>query len=778
MKSIRNHCAHSLMHMGKLLTLLIIACLMPAIAAAQMVPAPAAEPVTVEMPENLTQAEVRDLIARLSDDQVRELIIRELDRKAVAEDANSEAAAYFEQLNLGIHAALDAFARMFDTREQLHDLPTMIGRQISDNGRISSAYLWFQFFGLIVAGFAAERLARRLLEKSGPKPDGKLPLGRRFDLACYGAGLGLVELGAFAIGAFVFIEVSGYNTENANTLWYEVAWCLVFIKLVLLAVRQVAAPSNPDTRLAPISNAVATQALAWMLVLASVLILPQPILTVGANFGATEETLLLVRLLMGVLFIGLLIVLIFRLRDYGKQLIAGDDDSGFIRQSLGRIWWMLAIVYVIVIWLMTIGKRAATGESSLVPGLGSLLLFVLIPYFDMGLKWLITRFFEESNDETADEPADEAEAAAADEPAVETAAAPGADPTPDDTAPEYIATTLGYARILMVLALLAIFVRLWNIDIEALAAQLVGDRFARALFDISLTVLLAWALWGVIRISIERKLVSEKGPEGDTEEAEAGGLGGTRTETILPLIRIFIKITLIVMTVMVCLSALGVNIGPLLAGAGVVGIAIGFGAQTLVRDIVSGFFYLMDDAFRIGEYVVIDQIRGTVEKISVRSFQLRHHDGPVHTVPYGEIRTLTNYSRDWAIMKCEIRVPFETDIEKVRKLIKKIGIAMMEDPQWGPLMLGPVKSQGVNRMDDSALIIRFKFTALPGQQYLIRREAFTRIQRAFEQEGIQFAPRRVLVEATTPQEAVKAAAGVLDQEVEGGNAPKNNQSDQ
>ena len=202
----------------------------------------------------------------------------------------------------------------------------------------------------------------------------------------------------------------------------------------------------------------------------------------------------------------------------------------------------------------------------------------------------------------------------------------------------------------------------------------------------------------------------------------------------------------------------------MIAGAGVIGIAIGFGAQTLVRDIVSGFFYLLDDAFRIGEYVVVDQIRGAVEKISIRSFQLRHHNGPVHTVPYGEIRTLTNWSRDWAIMKFELRVPFETDINMVRKMIKQIGLDIADDPELGPTLLAPLKSQGVNRIDDSALIIRCKFTAIPGHQFMIRREAFTRIQRAFEEKGIQFAPRRVLVEATTHEEAVKAAAGVLDQE--------------
>jgi small-conductance mechanosensitive channel len=291
---------------------------------------------------------------------------------------------------------------------------------------------------------------------------------------------------------------------------------------------------------------------------------------------------------------------------------------------------------------------------------------------------------------------------------------------------------------------------------------------------------LIWAIWGVFRIAIERKISDEQttldadGKSGGS--GDGGGLGGTRLETVLPILRIFVKITMIVMAVMLSFSALGVDIGPLIAGAGVIGIAIGFGAQTLVRDIVSGLFFLMDDAFRVGEYVVIDQIKGTVEKISIRSFQLRHHNGPVHTIPYGEIRTLTNWSRDWAIMKFELRVPYETDIDKVRKIIKTLGKEMMEDPVFGANMLEPLKSQGVNRMDDSALIIRCKFTAVPGQQFLIRREAFTRIQRAFEKDGIHFAPRRVLVESVSPANVAAAAAGVLDQELPPGG--KGGSSDQ
>ncbi len=403
----------------------------------------------------------------------------------------------------------------------------------------------------------------------------------------------------------------------------------------------------------------------------------------------------------------------------------------------------------------------------MVPGLGSLILFASIPYVDIGLRWLVARYFEKPGGKEQAGAASAIEEPVSDIPE-ESESDDRSEAEPIDTEPGYIATALRYARVLFALALLTIFVNLWNIDLEAMTGQLVGERFAAALFDISLTVLLTWAVWGVIRITFERRLADEKslGEEADDSASDGGGMGGTRLGTVLPLIRVFIQITLIVMAVMLSLSALGVDIGPLIAGAGVIGIAVGFGAQSLVRDIVSGLFFLLDDAFRVGEYVEIGKIRGTVERISVRSFQLRHHKGAIHTIPYGEIAHLTNYSRDWAIMKFELRVPFETDINMLRKIIKKVGAEMMEDPVLGPDLLEPMKSQGVNRMDDSALIIRCKFTAIPGKQFTIRREAFTRIQKAFEEKGIKFAPRRVLVESVPPATATAAAAaaGSMDQE--------------
>jgi small-conductance mechanosensitive channel len=802
-----------------------------------MIPGSSSEPTAtaVEIPEHLTQEQVRDLIARLSDDQVRELIISQLDKLAAEQNQAGDSANYINHLQDGFDVARSTLLRAFSADHEIFILPTSIWQQMTGNGQISGWYILFQLVGLLAVGWTARLLTRRLLVKASTKSvGGVLSLGKRFDLACYGAFMGTLELAAFAAGAYLFIKITGQQTPMAQIFWYQVIWCLVLIKLVMLAVRQVVSLDNPDTCLVSVPDRVTRQILGWTMILTASLILPRPLISLVVDFGASVETELLLAIVFGGVFIILLIALTIRLRHYGAELIAGkDSESGRIRQAFARNWWLLAIAYLLLIWFMALGKRAATGESSLIPGLTSIFLFVLIPYFDMALKWLITRYFEDKDEDeetpSADTAADEEippedivadeEVPLADSAAdVDTAAsvpataviveptvsedtvaitqevAPGyaaaaivepADSevivvaTSPDSAPVYIAIALRYARVLMVVLILGIFMRLWEIDIKAISGQLLGPRFADALFDIGITVLLTWALWGVIRISIERKLDTGKTPGEEEEEAEAGGLGGTRVETVLPLIRIFIKITLIVMAVLISLSSLGVNIGPLIAGAGVVGIAIGFGAQTLVRDIVSGFFYLIDDAFRIGEYVVIGEIRGTVEKISIRSFQLRHHNGPVHTVPYGEITSLTNWSRDWSIMKFELRIAFETDIDMVRKIIKQIGIDMYEDPQFGPLMLAPLKSQGVNRMDDSALIIRCKFTAIPGQQYLIRREAFTRIQRVFEEKGIQFAPRRVLVESATPAGADAAiinaaAATVLDQEEEGKPPPKDN----
>lgn len=291
-------------------------------------------------------------------------------------------------------------------------------------------------------------------------------------------------------------------------------------------------------------------------------------------------------------------------------------------------------------------------------------------------------------------------------------------------------------------------------------SSLLGQRFVDAALSVGVTMLVATAAWQAISIAISRKLgngVRETDdPTRDAEEA--GGLVATRTETLLPLVRTFLWFTLIAIVGMMALSNLGVDIGPLLAGAGVVGLAIGFGAQTLVRDIVAGIFFLIDDAFRVGEYIEFGETRGEVEKISIRSLILRHHRGAIHVVPFGELKSITNYNRDWSIFKMEFGVPYETDIEKVRKIIKNIGLELLKDPEYGPKFLEPLKSQGVIAFGNSALTVRLKFKCRPREQFVLRRIVHQRIKQAFDENGISFAYPRVVVEGSSPTLAAAAAA--------------------
>jgi small-conductance mechanosensitive channel len=193
------------------------------------------------------------------------------------------------------------------------------------------------------------------------------------------------------------------------------------------------------------------------------------------------------------------------------------------------------------------------------------------------------------------------------------------------------------------------------------------------------------------------------------------------------------------MTVMLVLSGLGVNIGPLLAGAGVLGLAIGFGAQTLVKDILTGVFFLMDDAFRIGEYIQSGSYKGTVEAFGMRSVKLRHHRGPIFTVPFGELKAIQNMSRDWVIDKFNIGITYDSDIGMAKKLIKQIGKELAADPEYGPMFIEPLKMQGVEKFSDFAVEIRVKMMAKPNQQFGIRRRAFSMIKKAFDANGVKFA---------------------------------------
>jgi small-conductance mechanosensitive channel len=272
----------------------------------------------------------------------------------------------------------------------------------------------------------------------------------------------------------------------------------------------------------------------------------------------------------------------------------------------------------------------------------------------------------------------------------------------------------------------AFLARLWSFDL----IQILGARDARTLigvlFDAGVTLLIGWYVWRLFETGLAVALSREAdGP-------------GSRASTVRPLLRSIGMIVIAVVALMWALSVLGLNIAPLLASAGVVGIAIGFGAQTLVRDLFSGAFFLIEDVFRIGDYIEAGSAKGTVEKITFRTVALRHQNGPLHFVPYGSLGSVRNNSRDWVIDKFEIPLPTDVDSEQVRRIVKRIGLEMLEHDDLAEHIMAPLKAK-LYRIQPGAKIFRCKVQTPPGKQFEVRTEAYRRIEQAFIEAEIPFA---------------------------------------
>ena len=459
-------------------------------------------------------------------------------------------------------------------------------------------------------------------------------------------------------------------------------------------------------------------------------------------------------------------------------------DCSLVVRILCKTWAPLVILYVLFAWVELTYDLVLGNPSSipLIAGAYGILLCIIVVYgvnnFVIERSFARARAMRRLNALSAEEEAQAAALAAAEAAQSEEAALLAAelDDTREEVAEEEAnVQSMGphrtmntfeelARRVAGILAFVAgayAFFYIWDND----SAEMV-ESYADRLLDIMVIIFIGYIIYHAFRIWIDSKIAEETVDDVEAELGdEGGGSSASRLATLLPLFRNFILIVVIASMALIILTEIGVNVGPLFAGAGIVGIAIGFGSQALVRDVFAGAFFLLDDAFRKGEYLDVGGVKGTVEKISVRSFQLRHHLGALHTIPFGELQVMTNYSRDWVMMKLPLRVTYDTDVEKVRKLIKKLGQELLNDPVIGDNFIQPLKSQGVIEMQDSAMIIRVKFMTKPGDQWLVRKKVYEDIRELFEREGIKFAHREVTVrladgnvDELSPEQKRKVAA--------------------
>ncbi len=701
--------------------------LAPVPAAAQSAAAQGAQVAVPALPEQLTPETVRELVARLSDDEVRALLLARLD--AVASQQAAQPERSFASRVADTWAAVTA-----NWVEVVRDVPEIVTIQARAFSTFAERFgpgglaeLFGKMLLVLVIAYALDRLTvflvRRRQGTVTAPADGDLWGAVRFlvrRLLRELLGLGVFYAALVIVGGRIL-------TAEQITFAAPFVFYLIWIPRLGAALsRFTLAPRETEMRLVNVNDHWARFLYRNLIGLSLLIGFILFILDFNTRNGVSLNDLYLGSWLNLAIHIYIVVIAWVAREGLREMMLGSDPDRTAFDIRVANAYPVFAIAVSAVMWLV-VQIIVAQGDARLIkllltgPSYVTMFWLLAAPALDTLIRGLV-RHLQPPMIGTGDV----AEAA-------------------------YRATKRSYIRIGRVVAgifVILMIARAWNLDLKTVIATGVGENLGGAVVEFLMILAIGYIVNELVALWINRRLAREQTTRQD-HAAETGGEGGgqgqTRLATVLPLLRITAQTAIAVVFGLLALGALGINITPLLAGAGVVGLAIGFGAQKLVADIVSGIFFLIDDAFRIGEYVDVGGTTGTVERISIRSMQLRHHRGPVHTIPYGEIQKLTNYSRDWVIMKLKFTVPFGTDPNKIKKIFKKIGAEMMEDPLYKDSFLEPFKSQGVFDIDDVGMIIRGKFMAKPGEQFTLRKEIYNRVNKAFAENGIEFARREVRV---------------------------------
>ncbi len=548
-------------------------------------------------------------------------------------------------------------------------------------------------------------------------------------------------------GLFVLdlVAVIGFQlaAEGLAGLWFDnglpqslfavyVLKILVAWRYAVLVLELILRPGNHQARLVPVADIEASRSKFWLAGLILLALACVAFQRVMVAAGMHLDNVRVVAVVVGVIISGLIVAGIWVARRVVSQLMVSahlPTEPGYgLRLAFARRWHYLAIgatLFWLATWLNGIVLKNLGPFQAMTRTLTVLLLLLIAE----GIVARAARALFRSG---------------------------------DGSAAAVTRRCIGVGLRIVAIALIA---EAWAVGAMHLMAGEQWQTLTRSITAAAVTMFVAYVFWEIAKYWIDRKLKESLPPVGRADEDATGDEPPppSRLATLLPIFRVVLAAGLLVLTVLVVLTELGINTAPLIAGASVFGLAISFGSQALVRDIVSGIFFMADDAFRVGEYIDTGKLKGTVEGMSVRSLRLRHQNGQVHTVPFGQIQSVTNYSRDWTTVKFNLRLSRDSDLELVRRTVKKIGQEMLEDPEIGPELILPLKLQGVADIEPMSVVIRCKFTARPIKPTYVQRDALKRIFRAFAEKGIEFASQNVVVQTSSgapvdPQVLAQAGA--------------------
>ncbi|NGM22901.1 mechanosensitive ion channel [Roseomonas stagni] len=734
------------------LLLLLIA--LPALA---QVPAAQAPATPAAAPQASSPAEIDRLLGLLRDDARRAELMRTLEALAAAQRSGAAPAAapaatpgaapaaeatpaaaepallapntLGAQLLMGAQQRLQGISdSVVAAAQAATDLPALftwlggLARDpVTQTRVIDAAWKLALLFG---AGLLAEWATRRGLRRWSDRLDAMAPAGdarwtwvRRVPLVLARFLLDLVPVAAFAVISYGMIGfVRPLPTTELVLLTANNSY--MALRAVMAMSRVLFSPNSAHLRLVPASDETAAYVTIWVRRIVVVGLVGYAIAESGLLFGmpwAAYDAVLRLDLLIVSL---LLIIVILQNREAAAQalrapeLAEGEKPDRMrrmmrgLRDRLADIWHLLAILWLMALWGVWALEIRDGFERLIRVSATTILILALAKLADELVRRAIVRGFAIGPDMARRYPGLEARAN------------------------RYLPVLKGLVTLIIGALALLFLLESWGIESFAWFRRgQLGARLLSSLVSVGLTIITAITVWELANAAIERYLTKLS--------RDAKAARSARVRTLLPMLRTVLSVAILVFIALNVLTEIGVNVAPLIAGAGVVGLAIGFGSQTLVRDVITGIFLLFEDAVAVGDVVQVGGLSGVVEQLSIRSIRLRAQDGSIHIIPFSAVTTVTNMTRDFSFAVLDVSVAYGEDTDRVVGVMKEVAAEIRTDPKFAPIIRDEMEVLGVERLADSGVLIRARIKGEPTARWSIGREFNRRIKQRFDKLGIE-----------------------------------------
>jgi len=664
-----------------------------------------------------TPEQIEGFIATLEDEQARAQLVEQL-RLIAALQAQARGGTLIEEVGVGLLSYLSAELRgmsdqLLAVGDVLDDLPDVADWAEQQVASAQARDRWLEILrhGAIVigAGVVAFWLAwlvllgprRRLMQNHRASVVERLPLA-----------LARLALELLPVAAFVAVAYGAFGlVDPPRTEVRIVTLALINAIGIVTAVRAVArvllAPRAAGLRIFPLTDRTARHLSRWVrrLINTSIVgfIIAETAFALGLPYALRNGLLALV----GLIVAGMLIYLVVRYRRPVRRMIRGEGGLRPLamgRRQLGNVWHILAVVYILALYVIWVLAVEGGFTLMLMATVWTVLIVVAARLLTLAVGQYLPVVFAPEREPTYPELN---RRMARYQPIVET-----------------VLTAL--IAVLAVLGILAV----WGIPAFAWLGHDTGNALLGALVTIALVIIVSVVAWEVINLLVERRLAQAESEGVPVEQRQ-------RVQTLLPLLRNATLIVLLVVGTLMVLSEIGINIAPLLAGAGVVGLAIGFGAQTLVHDVITGLFMLFENTIAVGDVAQVGSHGGLVEGLTIRTVRLRDLSGNVHTVPFSQVTSVMNMTKDYSYYLFDIGVAYREDTDQVVEVVQAISAEMMQEEPYKAEILEPIEILGVDSFQSSAVVIKARIKTRPIKQWMVGREFNRRMKKRFDALGIE-----------------------------------------